>query len=107
MGGIGRVCLSARAVYGSAHQKEVFTMNLHSRQTSLSPDTCRRTFLKRFAGGATALSIFPTLGSAAVGDEFLRATKRMAVTGGVDESFWRLVKEQFTIKPKLIMLNAA
>jgi isopenicillin-N epimerase len=82
-------------------------MNPQADRNPLSSITHRRTFLKGFAGGATALSIFPMPGSADAGNELLRVTNRLAVTDTVNEPFWRLVKEQFTIKPKLIMLNAA
>src|SRR5262245_41755930 len=82
-------------------------MNPQANQPLVSPTTHRRTFLKNFAGSAAALSVFPALGSADSSNEFARIHGRLAVPDTVDESFWRVVKEQFTIKPKLIMLNAA
>ncbi len=71
-------------------------------QTSLSPTT-RRTFLKGFA----ALPALPALVPAKSGADLLRAARNLSAADTADESFWRLVKEQFTIKPRLIMLNAA
>src|SRR5262249_3998219 len=82
-------------------------MNPQLNRNPLSSITRRRTFLKGFAGGATALSIFPTLGSADAGNGLLGVASRLTATDTVNEPFWRLVKEQFTIKPQLIMLNAA
>jgi selenocysteine lyase/cysteine desulfurase len=60
------------------------------------PATSRRSFLK-LASGAAALSVFP-------------ANVTDALSSAIDssgESFWRVVKEQFSIKPGLILLNAA
>ena len=67
----------------------------------------RRNFLKRLAGGVAALSAIPSPGAARPKDEFLSSAGRLNAADPADESFWRLVKEQFTIKPGLIMLNAA
>jgi selenocysteine lyase/cysteine desulfurase len=52
----------------------------------------RRSFLKGIAGSAAVLPIIPVLARA--GDS-------------ANESYWRLVKEQFPIRPNFIMLNAA
>lgn len=38
---------------------------------------------------------------------FTRATERLVAGSLSDESYWRLVKGQFAIKPDFIMLNAA
>jgi selenocysteine lyase/cysteine desulfurase len=51
--------------------------------------------------------VLPELVSAEVRGELLRSTDNLSAADSVGESFWRLVKEQFMIKPKLIMLNAA
>src|SRR5215813_9843314 len=68
------------------------------------PSTTRRSFLKGFAGGAAALSVFPaTAGAKAL----LSAANRLDVADVGGESFWRLVKEQFAIRPGIILLNAA
>ncbi len=67
----------------------------------------RRRFIKSFAGGAAVLSMYPALGLANSHGEFLRRASLLSNAGAVDESFWRLVKEQFTINPRLIILNAA
>lgn len=68
------------------------------------PATTRRSFLKGFAGGAAALSVFPATGSA---NALLSAVNRLGGADTANEPFWRLVKEQFTIKPGIILLNAA
>lgn len=68
------------------------------------PATTRRSFLKGFAGGAAALSVFSATGSA---NALLNAANRLGAADTASEPFWRLVKEQFTIKPGIILLNAA
>ena len=68
------------------------------------PSTTRRSFLKGFAGGAAALSAFPSIGSAKA---LLSAANRLGAEDMGSESFWRLVKEQFAIRPGIILLNAA
>src|SRR5262249_4642392 len=68
------------------------------------PSTTRRSFLKGFAGGAAALSVFPSTGSAKA---LLSAANRLGAADIGSESFWRLVKEQFAIRPGIILLNAA
>lgn len=74
-----------------------------NKQTN-HPSTTRRSFLKGFAGGAAALSVFPATGSA---NALLSAVNRLGGADTANEPFWRLVKEQFTIKPGIILLNAA
>src|SRR5262245_4784444 len=66
--------------------------------------TTRRSFLKGFAGSAAALSVFPATGSA---NALLSAARRIGAADTGSEPFWRLVKEQFAIKPGVILLNAA
>ena len=75
-----------------------------NQQTSSNPHlspTTRRNFLKGVASSAAALPVLPDLVRPESGAELLRAAD------AASESFWQLVKEQFTIKPKLILLNAA
>ncbi|MGH9834511.1 MAG: aminotransferase class V-fold PLP-dependent enzyme, partial [Blastocatellia bacterium] len=81
-------------------------MNPKLSRNHSHPATTRRSFLKGFAGSAAALSVFPSLDPARSGDELLRAINHPGADAS-GEAFWRLVKEQFTIKPKLILLNAA
>ena len=81
-------------------------MNPKLSRNHSQPATTRRSFLKGFAGSAAALSVFPSLDPARSGDELLRAINHPGADAS-GEAFWRLVKEQFTIKPKLILLNAA
>src|SRR5687767_13996954 len=82
------------------------TKNIHN---SISPVTNRRGFLKGVVGGAAAISIVPSLGAAEAQSqtEFLRVTAHLKDTDAIGEPFWQLVKAQFPIKPKKIMLNAA
>src|SRR6266498_1547633 len=68
------------------------------------PSTTRRSFLKGFAGGAAALSVFPATAGAKT---LLSAANRLGAADLGSESFWRLVKEQFAIRPGIILLNAA
>jgi selenocysteine lyase/cysteine desulfurase len=77
-------------------------MNPKSNRNQPKLTTNRRAFLKGL-GGATALSVIP---APAVTSK-IGIPNHLPITDAVNESFWRLVKEQFIIKPKLIMLNAA
>jgi selenocysteine lyase/cysteine desulfurase len=69
-----------------------------------NPATTRRSFLKGFAGGAAAVSVFPMTESSSA---LLRAANRLGAADTASEPFWRLVKEQFMIRPGIILLNAA
>lgn len=82
-------------------------MNLQANRDQASPTTNRRIFIKGLAGGVTALSAIPTPDVTGFKNEFLNIVNHRSLADAVNESFWRLVKEQFIIKPKLIMLNAA
>ena len=62
-------------------------------QDEVKMSSDRRQFLKGFAGGVAGLSAIPS--------------GLVVATGSLNETYWRQVKEQFTIKPQLIMLNAA
>lgn len=77
-------------------------------KTFLNPSVSnRRRFLRRMAGGAAALSFYPALDAAASDAEFLERARERSSSVSRDESFWLLVKEQFTINPRLTVLNAA
>lgn len=82
-------------------------MNRHAGRNQFHATTSRRAFLRGFAGGAAALSVFPAHGSAHSANELLHKSDPFAAADMASESFWRLVKEQFSIKPDLILLNAA
>src|SRR5262245_2804126 len=82
-------------------------MNQQTNQNPFCPPTTRRSFLKGFAGGAAALSVFPAIGSTGEMSRAANSLGRLSAANAASEPFWRLVKEQFTIKPKLILLNAA
>jgi selenocysteine lyase/cysteine desulfurase len=67
----------------------------------------RRTFLKGIAGSVAALPILPTYSEARSAGELRRISEKLAAGESTSESYWHLVKGQFTIKPDFIMLNAA
>ena len=81
-------------------------MNLQENRNQISP-TNRRNFLKGLAGGVSALSVIPASGFTRSSDQWLHSLNHRFLGDSVNESFWRLIKEQFIINPKLIMLNAA
>ena len=81
-------------------------MQMNSEQNQTHPVTPgRRAFIKGLAGSMTALSVLPPLTVSR--DKFLALANRLDAKEAVSEPFWQLVKEQFAIKPKHIMLNAA
>ncbi len=67
----------------------------------------RRTFLKGIAGSVAALPILPAYARAGSANELTRVSEKLIAGDPTSESYWRLVKGQFTIKPDFIMLNAA
>lgn len=67
----------------------------------------RRSFLKGIAGSVSAIPVVPTLIRAGSGLELARATDELVAGNLSDESYWRVVKGKFAIKPDFIMLNAA
>ncbi len=79
-------------------------MSNHSSQGQSHPITTRRSFLRSFAGSAAAISVFPATYST---EALARAANSLGASDTAGETFWRLVKEQFAIKPKIIQLNAA
>ena len=82
-------------------------MNQHPIPNPFLPPTTRRNFLKGVASSAAALPVLPALVTAKSGNELARVANRLSAADAASEPFWQLVKEQFTIKPKLILLNAA
>jgi isopenicillin-N epimerase len=82
-------------------------MNVQTIEEQPQPAVNRRTFLKGVTGGVAALPVLPALTRAGSADELLRVSANLNPGERVSESYWRLVKEQFTIRPNLIMLNAA
>ncbi|HKX30720.1 MAG TPA: aminotransferase class V-fold PLP-dependent enzyme [Blastocatellia bacterium] len=71
------------------------------------PSANRRSFLKGITGTMAVLPALPALAEAGSAHELTRISKTLGTDEAVGESYWRLVKEQFTIKPGLIVLNAA
>lgn len=80
---------------------------MEKKTNSNSGTINRRRFIGRVAGSAAAISFYPALAAAASNSEFLKQAKNLSTIQEVDEQFWQLVKEQFTIDPRLIVLNAA
>ncbi|MCI0663936.1 MAG: aminotransferase class V-fold PLP-dependent enzyme [Acidobacteria bacterium] len=72
-----------------------------------TPPANRRNFLKGVAGSLTLLPALPTLARPNSEAELIRVSRSLNAADTVGESYWQMVSEQFTIKPKLIMLNAA
>lgn len=79
-------------------------MKQQSFPKQITPQATRRNFLKGVAGSAAVL---PALVSSASSNPLFSMAHRLSAADAGDEAFWQLVKEQFTIKPKLILLNAA
>jgi isopenicillin-N epimerase len=70
----------------------------------------RRQFMKTLLGGAAAVSVFPSVvfSEHKVSFESLEKTASKLSTSDVGgEGLWKLVKENFSIRKDLIMLNAA
>lgn len=65
--------------------------------------TTRRSFLKDAARGAAAVYVSPML-AGATGST---AARPIPASEPVSESYWRTVKNEFSIKPNRILLNAA
>src|SRR5262249_26407706 len=82
-------------------------MNQQPGRIQSHSNTTRRSFLKGFAGSAAALSVFPTADSTGVAPGLANRLGHLTAADTVSEPFWRLVKEQFAVKPRIILLNAA
>ncbi|MFQ5604046.1 MAG: aminotransferase class V-fold PLP-dependent enzyme [bacterium] len=70
----------------------------------------RRQFLKRFMGAAAASTLFPVLtfaNSETLSKSLENTSPSLPPAAANDENYWHLVKEQFPIRPGLIMMNAA
>ena len=67
----------------------------------------RRRFLKQFVGGAAAFSIAPYIDIRETSQAFVPTAKTLSAGTTIDEAYWQMVKEQFSIKPSYIMMNAA
>lgn len=70
----------------------------------------RRQFMKTLFGGAAAAAVLPSTmfsGNNASSESLKKAAFRLSAIDGGGEEFWKLVKENFSIRKGLIMLNAA
>ena len=70
----------------------------------------RRRFLRRFAGGVAGAGLLPAfgfLGHRKPLDALAQRAARLAPGQVGDEDFWRMVKDQFPLRPGLILMNAA
>jgi selenocysteine lyase/cysteine desulfurase len=82
-------------------------MNWQFHPTQTTAQASRRNFLKGVASSAAALPLVPELVTATSTHALVHTATHLSPADTGDEAFWHLVKEQFTIKPKLILLNAA
>ncbi len=82
-------------------------MNQLANDDRFLPAATRRTFLKGIAGSVAALPMLPPFAQSGSADELTRISEKLPAADSVSESYWRLVKGQFAIKPNFIMLNAA
>ncbi len=73
------------------------------------PAQNRRRFLTTLVGGAAATTVVPTaLASTGLEKRSLASLRRaLKPLSPDDERYWQLVKEQFSLRPGLIMMNAA
>lgn len=67
----------------------------------------RRHFLKLVTGTTIAASKLPLLGEASPHSSAVNRSLLRPQQEPVTEAYWQLVKEQFSVKPGLIPLNAA
>ena len=68
----------------------------------------RRDFLTRLAGAAAVVAAAPAHAVAEPTQRFAGWRPRPVTSSAVeDESFWAMVKDQFPIRPGLLMMNAA
>ena len=86
-----------------------------------SPGTPRRKFLKSITGAALAMTTIPSwarvsdplgqnvlaAGSSLFDSADFESTARHKTVGADDEAYWSMVKQQFAVPGKLIMMNAA
>lgn len=81
-------------------------MNGQPLEIELNSGKSRRSFLRDVARGAGAICIAPSL-VAARAERHMSAAPHVSVAETVNESYWRQVKEEFSIKPNKVLLNAA
>lgn len=69
-----------------------------------TPASSRRSFIRKLAAGTAATIAFPTLG---MGTGAPRGSALLPSNDNVNEQYWEMVKKQFAVPDKLMMLNAA
>ncbi len=70
----------------------------------------RRQFMRTLFGGAAAAAVLPSAvfsGNEDFSETLTKAAGKLSPKNGAGEEFWKLVKENFSIRKGLIMLNAA
>lgn len=70
----------------------------------------RRQFMRTLFGGAAAAAVLPSAvfsGKKDFSESLTEAALKLSPRNGAGEEFWKLVKENFSIRKGLIMLNAA
>jgi isopenicillin-N epimerase len=70
-----------------------------------SASTKRRTFLKELCAGTLAAITLPAFGK--FSDKGIHPLPLKSAEERRDEQYWEMVKKQFTVSPKLTMVNAA
>jgi isopenicillin-N epimerase len=78
-----------------------------AKNDRFSQSSDRRTFIRGLGGSVAIFPILPSLSRSGSGDELSKLSEKLTAGDSANESYWRLVKGQFPIKPNYIMLNAA
>ena len=77
--------------------------------TTSSVTKPRRKFLKQLCAGYTATMAYPAWGTSSINHRPSLPSAGLLRSGGnaSDEKYWEMVKQQFTVPPHLVMVNAA
>lgn len=84
--------------------------NFDSSKDKVDPHSSRRRFLKQLTGGVAASAMLPSAllaHSEILSKKPLHPVPKLTSTNEADEGFWRVVKEQFPLRPGFIIMNAA
>ena len=84
--------------------------NFDDQKETVEVHSSRRRFLKQFAGGVAASAILPS--AILANSEILSKISRTKIpildsTAASGESYWKMVKEQFPLRPGFILMNSA
>ena len=77
--------------------------------TAASVTKPRRKFLKQLCAGYTATMTYPAWGISPINHSVTLPSAGLLKEGknALDEKYWEMVKQQFTVPPDLVMVNAA